>query len=259
MLGRLSKLETGISPPGCRACTGPVKLLIFQYGIHPLTKVPVPGYLIESANGHRVLIDTGFPSSPSGPTRSVHWFRVAPEDHVLRRLSSIGLRSTDIDSVICSHFDPDHCGGNDLFPHAKLFVQRRHYEAALSGAHWRFEMHRAHWDHPALQYCLMDGDQEVLPGIWLIETSGHVPGHQSVMLQLQSSRKVLLAIDAISNAATMNSRFPRVHAFDMDAEATRKSIAKLRALVREEEIEEVVYGHDALQWPGLLKAPAAYE
>ena|SRR5438552_1964182 len=258
MLGPVSKLEANIPAEAPALRNGPVKLFIFQYGMHPLTKAPVPGYLIEMADGRRVLIDTGFPSSPFKARRSIHWFRVTPEDYVSRRLISIYLQPADIDFVICSHFDPDHCGGNDLFPHAKLFVQRRHYEAAISGEHWRFELHRQHWDHPGLQYCLIDGDLEILPGISLIETTGHVPGHQSVMLELQSSRKILLAIDAISTGAVLKSHASVVHPFDMDAEATRKSVAKLRSLMREEGIEQVVYGHDALQWPELLKAPAAY-
>ena len=258
MPGPFSKHEKALPPRNHKPWTGPAKLLVFQYGIHPLTKVPVPGYLIESNEGQRVLVDTGFPPSTSGPTRAVHWFRVTPEDHVLKRLSSIGLKPADIDWVICSHFDPDHCGGNSLFPHAEFFVQRKHYEAASSGLHERFEMVRAHWDRPDLRYTLIDGDQEVLPGIWLIETSGHVPGHQSVIVQLQSSRKVLLAIDAISNAATLNSPTARVHPFDMDADTTRQSVAKLRSLIRDQAIERILYGHDAIQWQELLKAPAAY-
>ncbi|HEX7288916.1 MAG TPA: N-acyl homoserine lactonase family protein [Candidatus Angelobacter sp.] len=258
MSGSCSQLEPAGPVPVPATGAGPVRLLIFQYGMHPLTKVPVPGYLIEMADGRRALVDTGFPPSSSGPTRAVHWFRVTPEDYVLRRLSSIGLQPSDIDWVICSHFDPDHCGGNDLFPHARFFVQREHYQVALSGEHWRFEMHRSHWDHPALDYCQIDGDEEILPGISVIETGGHVPGHQSVMVRLQSSRKVLLAIDAISSAATLNSRAREIHPFDMDAEATRKSIAKLRFLIQDEGIDHVLYGHDAQQWTQLRKAPVAY-
>ncbi|HEV7519535.1 MAG TPA: N-acyl homoserine lactonase family protein [Candidatus Angelobacter sp.] len=258
MTGSFGKQEESLQVRGPRVRTCPDKLFIFQYGMHPLTKVPVPGYLIEMTDGRRVLIDTGFPPSPFGPTREVHWFRVTPEDHVLRRLSSMGLQPTDIDWVICSHFDPDHCGGNDMFPHAKFFVQRRHYETAISGAHWRFEINRSHWDHATLEYLLIDGDEKILPGISLIDTSGHVPGHQSVMIELQSSRKVLLAVDALSTAATLNTQSRMVHAFDMDAEATRRSIAKLRSLIRDEGIAQVVYGHDAIQWPDLQKAPYAY-
>jgi N-acyl homoserine lactone hydrolase len=258
MLESFSKFESGIPASAPATWNGPARLFLFQYGIHPLTKVPVPGYLLEMSDGRRVLVDTGFPARNAGPAREIHWFRVTPEDHVTCRLNSIGLRPEDIDFVICSHFDPDHCGANDLFSHATLFVQREHYEAARHGTEWRFELYRSHWDHPSLQYTLVDGDEEVLPGISLIKTSGHVPGHQSVMVRLQSSRKILLAIDAISRAGALEPGSRAVHPFDMDAQGTRQSIAKLRSIIHEEGIKDIIYGHDALQWPTLLKAPVAH-
>src|SRR5260370_9297977 len=74
--------------------------------------------------------------------------------------------------------------------------QREHYKLAGSG-HPRFAAARAHWDHPALRYPLIDGDTELSPGITLFETSGHAPGHQSVLVQLPQTGPVLLAIDAV--------------------------------------------------------------
>lgn len=237
---------------------GPVKLLILQFGVHPLTNVPVPGYLIEMADGSRVLVDTGFPPLSAGSTRGLHWFRITPHDHVSKRLEFLGLDTGSIQYVICSHFDPDHCGGHNLFPHAKLFVQRSHYEVAASGQFARFQMHRDHWDDPALNYQLVDGDQEILPGICVIETSGHVPGHQSVLVRMQSSRKMLLAIDAIPSAAAADPATYTVHPFDMDPEGTRRSIEKLRSVIDEEDVEQVIFGHDSAQWAELLRAPAYY-
>ncbi len=237
---------------------GPVKLLVLQFGMHPLTHVPVPGYLIEMADGSRVLVDTGFPPSSRSSTRGLHWFRITPDDNVSRRLEALGLDTGSVQYVICSHFDPDHCGGHDLFPHAKFFVQRRHYEIAVSGQHPRFQMHREHWDNPALKYELVNGDEEVLPGICLIETSGHVPGHQSVLLKMQSARKVLLTIDAMSSAAASDPETYTAHPFDMDPEEMRKSIGKLRSMIVSEGVDQVVFGHDPGQWVELLQAPAYY-
>lgn len=237
---------------------GPQKLLIFQYGLHPFTNVPVPGYLVEMANGSRVLIDTGFPRCSKGSMRGPHWFRIMPEDHVSRRLEAIGLHAGSVQYVVSSHFDPDHCGAHDMFPHATFFVQRKHYEVALSGKYDRFEIQRPHWDHPDLRYQLVEGDEEVLPGICLIETSGHVPGHQSVMVRLQSSRKLLLAIDAISTAAGAYPDTYVVHPFDMDPEGARRSIGKLQSIVHMEKVECVIFGHDPAQWPQLRRAPFFY-
>jgi hypothetical protein len=58
---------------------------------------------------------------------------------------------------------------------AELVVQRTHYDAVRSG-HQRYAAARAHWDHPALRYRLVEGDTEIVPGVTLQETSGHAPG-----------------------------------------------------------------------------------
>ena len=44
---------------------------------------------------------------------------------------------------------------------------------------------------------LEDGDTELLPGFELTSTSGHVPGHQSVLVRLPKTGAVLLTIDAV--------------------------------------------------------------
>jgi N-acyl homoserine lactone hydrolase len=128
----------------------------------------------------------------------------------------------------------------------------------MSGQHDRFQMQRRHWGNPALQYQLVEEDEEVLPGITLIETSGHVPGHQSVLVRLRSSRKILLAIDAIATAAAADPDTYTAHPFDMDPDRARLSIAKLRHIMQTERVQEVFFGHDSIHWAHLLKAPAYY-
>src|SRR5439155_18177742 len=131
-------------------------------------------------------------------------------------------------------FDPDHVGYNDAFPKAELVVQRRHYELARSG-HPRFDRARAHWDHPALHYRLVDGDTELLPGLALIETSGHAPAHQSVLVRLPKSGPVLLAIDAV----VMERLFtPERNAWPLDdnEEQLHASTRKLLELVERKHV-----------------------
>jgi N-acyl homoserine lactone hydrolase len=219
----------------------------------------VPGYLIELANGEWLLIDTGFPRQEDGDGHAPCWFRVTPEDHVIKRLESMGLDAAAVQYVVCSHFDPDHCGANDLFPQAQFFVQRRHYEVARTGTHDRFEVQRSHWESDALNYRMIDGDEEVVPGVTVIETGGHVPGHQSVLVRLKEFGKVLLAVDAIPTAASADPLTYKPHRFDMDPDCARRSIGKLQALARSEEVREVVYGHDKTQWAHWRKAPEGYE
>jgi N-acyl homoserine lactone hydrolase len=105
---------------------------------------------------------------------------------------------------------------------------------------------------------LLDGDTELLPGLELIETSGHVPGHQSVLVRLPKTGAVLLTIDAVPFRDSFTAD-EQDDENNPDAEVIRASTLKLLDLVAREHIEMVIFGHDMEQWEALKKAPAYYE
>lgn len=211
-------------------------------------------YLVQTGDGKNILIDSGLPpdyTPPQGmpPARQ--------QKNVLEHLADLGLRPDEINLLICTHFDVDHAGYHDAFPQAECVVQRTHYEVAHAG-HPRYATARAHWDHPALRYRLIDGDTELFPGLALIETSGHAPGHQSVLLRLPRTGPILLAIDAV----VMQRLFTpdrRAWPTDDNEEQLRASTRKLLNLVEREQVTLVVCGHDGEQWQTLKRAPAYYE
>jgi len=239
---------------------GPRKLYLMQLSTTTLPlpqgrtmEMVLPCYLIETNDGKHTLIDTGIAADarPLGGPRSEN------EKNVLESLADIGLSPADIDTLICTHFDIDHAGYHDHFPDAELIVQRKHYELARN-SHPRFAPARAHWDHPALHYRFVDGDTELLPGLTLLETSGHAPGHQSVLVRLPQTGAVLLAIDAVvmQRLFTMDRRaWPN----DDNEEQLLASTRKLLDVVEREQVQLVVFGHDGQQWKGLKKAPEFYE
>jgi len=221
---------------------------------------PVPSYLIRTDDGINVLIDTGFSpemiaaSQQSDTTEQYIRDAVPITDH----LATLGLAPTDIHYLIATHFDPDHAGAHDAFPNAEIVVQRAHYQMAKGGTDRRYAMNQSHWDAPGLRYRFVDGDTELLPGITLIETSGHVPGHQSVLVRLTETGPVLLTIDAINYAGQRDPDTRTVAGYDTDEASTRASTRKLRDIVAHEGVRLVIYGHDRTQWPTLKKAPAYY-
>jgi N-acyl homoserine lactone hydrolase len=211
-------------------------------------------YLVQMGDGKNVLIDSGLPADYAPPPGMPP---AKDEKNVIEHLADLGLRPDDIDLLICTHFDVDHAGYHDAFMHAEFVVQREHDEWARSGEA-RYAAARAHWDHPALRYRLIDGDTEILPGLTLIETSGHAPGHQSVLVRLPRTGPVLLAIDAV----VMQRLFTpdrRAWPTDDNEERLRASTRKLLDLVERERVALVVFGHDGQQWQTLTKAPAYYE
>ena len=238
----------------------PKRLYLFRLST---TTIPLPAgqtlemssgcYLIETNDGKHILIDTGMAPDavrPAGPPST-------NEKNVLEHLNDLNLRPQDIDVLICTHFDVDHTGYHDHFQRAELVVQREHYTLARNG-HPRFAAARKHWDHPGLRYRLIDGDFELLPGIRLLETSGHAPGHQSALVRLPKTGPVLLAVDA----AVMQRTFTvdrKAWPTDDNEQQLRASTKKLLDIAEREQLKLVVFGHDGHQWNSLKKSPDYYE
>ena len=238
-----------------------MKLFLMQLATLQPDDVPVPVYVVQTDDGKNILIDTGFPESFAGNSIELPGGRTVEmpvENFVVNRLSSIGLQPADIDIIICTHLDADHAGGHRAFVNAEFVVQREHYETALSSEDPRFAALRGEWDQPNLRYCLVEGDVELLPGIELIESSGHVPGHQAVLIRLPDTGAVLLAIDAIPHSSMLDADTRWVMPIDMDEAGTRASTRKLVELARRENVKLIVHGHDAAQWATLRHAPQFY-
>lgn len=225
-------------------------LYLMQVGVMPEYQIPIVCYLVQTDDGKNILIDTGLPEViPEGESE----FENGRD--VIEQLLSIGLKPEDIDTVISTHYDGDHAGRHAAFTKAQYVVQRAHHSDAASNS--RYAAVRPQWDQPMGRIRLVDGDTELLPGLELIETSGHVPGHQSVLVRLPETGAVLLTIDAVPFGEDF-TRGRQDDSSNPDAEATRASTIKLLDLVEREHIGLVIFGHDKEQWETLKKAPEFY-
>src|SRR5262249_12125426 len=190
-------------------------LYLMQVGSMPEYQIPIVCYLMQTDDGKTILIDTGLPEiMPEGESE----FENGRD--VIEQLASLGLKPDDIDTVISTHYDGDHAGRHAAFTKAQYVVQRAHHLDAASNP--RFAVIRPQWDQPMARIRLVDGDTELLPGLELIETSGHVPGHQSVLVRLPQTGPVLLTIDAVA-FATGFTRDQQDDGDNPDAEAIRAS------------------------------------
>lgn len=229
----------------------PRRLYLMQVGVMPEYQIPIVCYLVQTGDGQNILIDSGLPEIlPEGETE----FENGRD--VFEQLASLDLRPGDIDTVISTHYDGDHAGRHAAFTQAQYVVQRRHHLDAASNP--RFACTRPQWDQPRERIRLVDGDTELLPGLALIETSGHVPGHQSVLVRLPQTGAILLTIDAVPFGEGFTRDAPD-DGGDPDAAATHASTIKLLDLVEREQVGLVIFGHDQAQWETLKKAPEYYE
>ncbi|HEX9495878.1 MAG TPA: N-acyl homoserine lactonase family protein [Candidatus Limnocylindria bacterium] len=151
----------------------------------PNDRIIVTAFLIEHPEG-LFLFDTGFSAT--------HWQAVetfAPVDirPIRTVLSENGIRAADVRMIANCHFHSDHSGGNFNFPGVPIFVQRAEV------AHLRADPDYSHApsvaDFPGAVLEEVDGEAEPLPGIRIIPTPGHSPGHQSLAVETAEGRVIL--------------------------------------------------------------------
>jgi N-acyl homoserine lactone hydrolase len=221
--------------------------------------IPIPAYLVQTGDGKNILIDTGMHKvhidDPEYTFRgleigSVLLPAMRPEDYLVRRLADLNLAVSDITHVINTHLHFDHAGNNALFKHAPIYVQRGHYEVAQDNPVFPNE----YWNLPELHYELLDGEQELFPGIHLILTPGHAPYHQSVLLKLPESGNILLCSDAIYCQDNLDHD---AWGGQADPETAKVSAARLCTIAKEQHAL-MIYGHDPAQWRQLRHAPFSY-
>lgn len=221
-------------------------------------RVPITSYLIRTSRGQHILIDTGAPFECIGSTEPSRWNPsatpfVTPADDIIVKLEKLGLRPRDINLLISSHFDWEHCGRHDLFAEAgtPVLVQRSHYEHALAHSE-RYDQELFSFD--GWNYQLVDGDAEIERGIVVLESSGESIGHQSVFVAT-SSGPVLLTIDAAPWPSIPQTReFPE---WTEDSDEADASIDKLMEFALDYRAY-TIFGHDPEQIASLPLSPRPF-
>jgi N-acyl homoserine lactone hydrolase len=231
----------------------PVRLYLLQVATLPGSNTPIVCYLVQTGDGANILIDTGLPPNVTPPPG---FPMPIMGDNVIMQLARIGVQPEDVQTLIATHYDMDHCGNNDLFPNAEIIVQREHHQRSQDNP--RATVSRDHWDQPNQRRRFVDGDTVLRPGLELIETSGHMIGHQSVLVRLPQTGAVLLAIDAVTQEARFNTDI-KPSPMDENGEMLVASVAKLHTIAEREQAALVIFGHDPDQWATLRKLPESYQ
>jgi N-acyl homoserine lactone hydrolase len=154
-------------------------------------------------------------------------------------LATLGLRIEDVTAVVNCHLHIDHCGGNPLFPGIPLLVQQTELDALPSLDYVMPEM----VEFPGVKLEVHDGEAQIAPGLRLIPTPGHTPGHQSVLAETTQGR-VLLAGQAYDGASDYMRALFTLEVADSDPAATRPWLAELRRL----DVRRTLFAHDLLSW-----------
>jgi N-acyl homoserine lactone hydrolase len=214
--------------------------------------IPVPSYaaLVKTDDGN-ILFDTGLdPDGIRDPEGSFGYIAslitITKEDDISERLGQIGLTKDDIMAVILSHFHFDHAGAVRLFTKSAIYVQKQEYRYTVVSNEPPDSnlIVRKHWDHP-LDYRLISGDTQVVPGVWVISTPGHTAGSQSVVVRLPQSGYYVITADAIN--ISENIEKDCIPDISFDAGQSLDSMHRITNLASMVE-GTIVPGHEPAMW-----------
>lgn len=179
-----------------------------------MIKAPVYSILLLTSEGP-ILIDTGLnpdgvkePEKAWGARAKLIPPQVTAADDVRKRLGEVGLKVTDIKMLIMTHLHWDHTGCLRFFRHCPIVVQREEHRFAFNPDPYLASPYMANHLDAGLDYQFVDGDCEVAPGVSLIKTPGHTPGHQSVVVRTDSGQSHVFTGDAAPLMENLRNKIP---------------------------------------------------
>jgi glyoxylase-like metal-dependent hydrolase (beta-lactamase superfamily II) len=199
--------------PGARTADGQWLLQFRCFAVRP------------AGDGTVILVDAGI-----GPADALAAAWAPVPGRLPAELAAAGVDPAEVGAVVLTHLHSDHVGwavigdGEPYFPNARYVVSRGDADAyasinpALGGR--LLDPLRA-----AGQLDLADGQTALAPGVRIVPTPGHTPGHQSVLLDTPE-RPVLLTGDLLLHAVHLVEP-ALAYAHDMDPVAARASRTRL--------------------------------
>lgn len=218
--------------------TAGLSVVAYELGTFQEDRGPrvVMGFVVRHRDGV-IVVDTGF--GFGHPELDLQYDIRARR--VRDALAAVEVRPDEISGLVNCHLHADHSGQNREFPGIPTWVQPVEWAAAHTPDHTIVE-----WvDYEGADIRERAGDHELVPGVRIVATPGHTPGHQSVAVETDAGLVILAGQacytagewDGDPDALEGRSSAPDVLAYD-------RSIQRLRDLrpVR------VLFGHDRDPW-----------
>lgn len=199
-------------------------------------------WLLQGSDGHDILVDAGFHRADM--VRRYHPTDYLPPDSTVMRA---GVAPDQIRDLIVSHVHWDHLDGIDLFPAARIWIQREEFDHHLDSAGTVKDRMIDAGDAKVLAQIaregrveLIDGDaKEIMPGITVYTGGKHTFASQYVGVRTKEGT-VVIASDNMYLYENLSTHRPIAQTLD--------SLSNLRAQARMTTIAAspslIVPGHD---------------
>jgi glyoxylase-like metal-dependent hydrolase (beta-lactamase superfamily II) len=191
-----------------------------------------------------ILVDTGCYRERFVKGRGIKNF-IKPSE----TLAKLGLSSTDITDVIISHMHWDHADGIDLFPNAKIWIQKDEYNYYTSAAWQPGGKHGGVEPEDVLAIVklnteqkvnLVDGDdREIIDGIRVYTGGRHTYASQYVSVRTAGGTLVI-ASDNMYLYENLQKDAPIAQTFDADSNL--KAQDRMKQIASRPDM--IVPGHD---------------
>jgi glyoxylase-like metal-dependent hydrolase (beta-lactamase superfamily II) len=193
------------------------------YGRHDPVLI-VQNFFLLTSSSNVVLVDTGL-DNPESYLSASELARIgAPTGRsTAELLREHGVEPEDVDTLIFTHLHFDHYANARLFDRARLVVNRNEFMHVMDPGSQRYaprcgfprEVFAWLVDEAWERLELVEGETAVLPGIRTIETGGHSPGHQIVLVQSRSG-PVVIPGDEIYLYDNLEERIPIGYYYDFE-------------------------------------------
>jgi glyoxylase-like metal-dependent hydrolase (beta-lactamase superfamily II) len=163
-------------------------------------KMSIHALVVETSE-RRIVVDTCLGNDKQG-RRIPTWNNL--QGPFLADLAAAGYPRESIDTVLCTHLHVDHVGWNTMLVEGKwvpTFPKARYLMGRVEFAHWREQHERDDMAaifadsvkpvHDAGLADLVETDHRVSDGISLVPTTGHTPGHVSVLIRSQGEAALI--------------------------------------------------------------------
>ena len=198
--------------------------------------VPISTFVIR-LKGKTVLCDAG----GGGQVQGYNSDSIFISGRMLDNLKAAGIRPHEIDTILISHFHPDHIFGligedtdAPVFPNAEIIVAAAEYKFWTNPSltsrlpPWRQALaRRIQGVIPGWKNVLpVEGEDEVVPGIRFVSVPGHTPGHTA--FHLSSGPEQLMISGDTAYVPAFCLSHPEWHgAYDQDGPAAEVSRRRL--------------------------------